>query len=97
MPKAGSSAPIGYIYDPDPSREGGGGVTCCICSLLHTLLFQRARKLGSGSEVRVAVIAAANAVATAMAMKVAPAMATATARWWFSGGRGGGGSNDDSG
>ncbi len=25
MPKVGSSAPIGYIYDPDPSRDGGGG------------------------------------------------------------------------
>ena len=25
MPKAGSSAPIGYIYDPDPSRDGGEG------------------------------------------------------------------------
>ena len=25
MPKAGSSAPIGYIYDPDPSRNGGEG------------------------------------------------------------------------
>ena len=23
MPKAGSPAPIGYIYDPDPSRDGG--------------------------------------------------------------------------
>ena len=82
---------------PTPLATGGGGVTCCVCSLLHTLLFQRARKLGSGSEVRAAVIAAANAVATAMAMEVAVAMATATARWWFSGGSGGGGSNDDSG
>jgi hypothetical protein len=25
MPKVGSSAPIGYIYDPDPSRDGGEG------------------------------------------------------------------------
>ena len=25
MPKAGSPAPIGYIYDPDPSRDGGEG------------------------------------------------------------------------
>ena len=25
MPKAGSSAPIGYIYDPDPSHDGGEG------------------------------------------------------------------------
>jgi hypothetical protein len=25
MPKAGSSAPIGYIYDPDPSRNRGEG------------------------------------------------------------------------
>ena len=25
MPKVGYSAPIGYIYDPDLSREGGGG------------------------------------------------------------------------
>jgi hypothetical protein len=25
LPKAGSSAPIGYIYDPDPSRNGGEG------------------------------------------------------------------------
>ena len=25
MPKAGSSAPIGYIDDPDPSRDGGEG------------------------------------------------------------------------
>ena len=25
LPKAGSSAPIGYIYDPDPSRDGGKG------------------------------------------------------------------------
>ena len=25
LPKAGSSAPIGYIYDPDPSRDGGEG------------------------------------------------------------------------
>ena len=25
MPKTGSSAPIGYIYDPDPSRDGGEG------------------------------------------------------------------------
>jgi hypothetical protein len=24
-PKAGSSAPIGYIYDPDPSRDGWEG------------------------------------------------------------------------
>ncbi len=24
-PKVGSSAPIGYIYDPDPSRDGGDG------------------------------------------------------------------------
>jgi hypothetical protein len=25
LPKVGSSAPIGYIYDPDPSRDGGQG------------------------------------------------------------------------
>ncbi len=25
MPKVGSFAPIGYIYDPDPSRNGGEG------------------------------------------------------------------------
>ena len=25
MPKTGSSAPIGYIYDPDPSHSGGEG------------------------------------------------------------------------
>ena len=25
MPKAGSSAPVGYIYDPDPSQDGGEG------------------------------------------------------------------------
>jgi hypothetical protein len=25
MPKVGSSAPIRYIYDPDPSRDGGAG------------------------------------------------------------------------
>ncbi len=25
LPKAGSSAPIGYIYDPDPSPDGGEG------------------------------------------------------------------------
>jgi len=25
MPKTGSSAPIGYIYDPDPSCDGGEG------------------------------------------------------------------------
>ncbi len=25
MPKAGFSAPIGYVYDPDPSRDGGEG------------------------------------------------------------------------
>jgi hypothetical protein len=25
MPKAGSSAPIGYVYDPDPLRNGGEG------------------------------------------------------------------------
>ena len=28
LPKVGSSAPIGYIYYPDPSRDGReGGVT----------------------------------------------------------------------
>ncbi len=25
MPKVGSSAPIGYVYDPDPLRDGGEG------------------------------------------------------------------------
>jgi hypothetical protein len=25
LPKAGSSAPVGYIYDPDLSQDGGEG------------------------------------------------------------------------
>ena len=25
LPKAGSSAPVGYIYDPDPAQDGGEG------------------------------------------------------------------------
>ena len=33
LPKAGSSAPIGYIYDPDPSRnEGKGGYLTLLLS-----------------------------------------------------------------
>ncbi len=35
MPKVGSSAPIGYIYDPDPSHDGGeGGLLAASVALL---------------------------------------------------------------